>query len=311
MNKTTSIPGAFLLACLLCLASCQREPQLPPDAEAPQATFTASLEGSLVQSKMTLADGDGFRATTWSADDRIVISGNEFSVTGAVRAGFADFTGTAPAQADTYYGYYPVSLYGGGTPQLAASLTHTEGRIDHLPMLAYSSSQNMHFTNLCALLAVQLVGDETVGSIRVRSTTKYLAGPLNIAWNVATSGIPQIESIITDHATLPASQTVTLNLGSGVQLGYTPKEFLIPIPPQAYPARDLVIEALDTAGNVLVSFLSVKALTPARGKYYVVTNKDKLYFESFEDIVWEITTNSLEDISWDSDINTLEGIDWN
>ena len=211
---------------------------------------------------------------TWSADDSIRIGGKLYNVSSRSdenkTATFTAAGETAQPEGGVYKAFYPASICNGGTPALPRTQVWRDGRIDHLPMYAESSTSNLQFQNLCTVYSVQLKGPstQTVGSIVVTTTAEgqYLSGPFTVAWN---EGDP----VMTMTGGEGSSRSVTLDLGAGgVALSpVSEKEFLIALPPQTYEKGRLTLRILDRDGKDIVEpYSSVRDFTPLRSHCYVI-----------------------------------------
>lgn len=219
----------ILMAALLVLAfSCKKEKN--EDKPVGQG-FNAYLETQSGDSKTYLGP-DGHKVC-WETTDAILVSNGsasaEFSLTtidpnngcahfdASVQEGF--YTGN-------YTAYYPKDLLRNGLVYLDHEQTYVElnGASSFAkganPMVAYSSTNELHFSNICGMLALPLKGTCTVKSIQLSAK-----GTQNL-W-----GTGQLNG--TDLGTLSNGGTsITLDCGTGITLdANTPKTFYFVLPP--------------------------------------------------------------------------------
>ena len=219
----------ILMAALLVLAfSCKKEKN---ENKPVGQGFNAYLETQSGDSK-TYLGSDGHKVC-WETTDAILVSNGsasaEFSLTtidpnngcahfdASVQEGF--YTGN-------YTAYYPKDLLRNGLVYLDHEQTYVElnGASSFAkganPMVAYSSTNELHFSNICGMLALPLKGTCTVKSIQLSAK-----GTQNL-W-----GTGQLNG--TDLGTLSNGGTsITLDCGTGITLdANTPKTFYFVLPP--------------------------------------------------------------------------------
>ncbi len=174
----------------------------------------------------------------WSDDDAIAVFADGATTlvkytsdntgTGTTKA---TFTGDAGTYAYAYYPYKGANSVDGSNkisvviPRVQTYAANTFGQFD-MPMLATIAADKLNFTNLMAVLKLQLTGTGTVSRIIVMSKTQKLSGKAV----VATDG-----SITFDATDGMSYNWVELDCGAGVALSSgeaTP--FLIAVPAGDY-----------------------------------------------------------------------------
>ena len=214
-----------------------------------------------------LGDWDsGYRPVYWSDNDAISISGATYTVNSGAGTTTATFTGSGASQTGgKYKAYYPASIYNGGNPTLPAVQRYVDGRIDNLPMYAESSSTNLNFKNLCAVLNFLLKGTDKVTRVVVTSATMKLNGSFDPVadgggYKASMSGTPTT-----------AEKKVELDCTGGVSGGNmpldatTPIEFCIAVPAADYPQNDLTVEVYGYKGTGTTEELLMPAFTNSAG----------------------------------------------
>lgn len=326
----------ILLAASLA-AGCTRTLEEPAPSEASPAVFTGILEQAQATRTTLGALQDGILPVMWSMDDEVKIGTVLHRVASVsddgLTATFAPVDGSQQLKKEVsyytttseskylacssggnlYLACYPPTLFDDWfTTRFQAVQYYKEGRIDNLPMYALSTSdETFVFRNLCAVLAVSLVGsaDTKVDKIEVESTSKKLSGI-----SMANRDNPKTQGGFVHSATNPAfyiytgsgySNKLTLNCttntgGLGVALDpATPRTFYIGIPPGVeYAAGSLSVKAYKTGETTpFQTFTSKVALTPKRNHIYQV--KDKSLFTEGEEILWEQESFG-ENVLWDN-----------
>ena len=208
------------LAAIATISSCTKD-GLFPDKDgreeivtgtAPQV-FNAIMEGF----PATRAALDGM-TPSWEVGDVISIDGHSYT---AKTAGTGStFEGTGAGEA-IHHAYFPAGLYNGGSPALPAVQTYVAGKFD-MPMYAESSTTDLQFKNLCAVLAIKVTSDDitTLKAIKVASDKK-MNGTFTVSDNKAVVGTDGTNVLV-----LESSTALTLNAD-----GTT---FYIAIPAQNY-----------------------------------------------------------------------------
>ena len=189
-----SIVGVALLSALV-LSSCQKDHDT--------VSLKATINTYLPTGKDAKTYIDNNRYVNWSSDaqntDKVNINGTDYtvSVTGTGNDRVATIAGVTVPSGD-YFAYYPAGRVltnnASGWPQVLlpqvqnyrtdASGTH---QIVEAPMAAWctQSTHALNFTNLCALLKIELpssfdISQNEVAYIRVSSTNKPLWGKATI-----------------------------------------------------------------------------------------------------------------------------------
>lgn len=225
--------------------------------------FTATIESDATKTLLAGLPG-GPRAVHWSADDSIRINGIRYNVLSliAVDSTSATFSphvagGQAAPVGGKYKAYYPASLYNGDTPTLPEVQTYrgldtlsTGGifpKISNLPMYAESTTTQLTFKNLCAVLNFRLTGEDKVTRIEITSKEKALWGPFSVSSDKA-----RIDATATDAKY--RKLRLNCNVGGGVQLNSTtPTDFFVAVPADDYTSEDLTITVFSGTTKVLAT----------------------------------------------------------
>lgn len=242
MKKT-----AIILAAILSLAACNKIEDNVPIAD--HNTLYAQIE----QETATKTYMDVNNNIRWSEGDQIVGFMNSSlglkyqilpSSVGKTYASFENISDSngninAGTEWDHNVVYYPYSDVVeaqklGSNYSLSVSLpaeqTYAEDSFGNgsMAMVAVSEDNNITFKNILGGMKLQLKGTQTVMSIKIEGkNNEKLSGAA-----VVTAYTNNLAPAITITATDEASESVTLNCGSGVQLNESSAtEFIIALPP--------------------------------------------------------------------------------
>ena len=244
-------------------------------ASIPQPTDDEATKTSL----------DGELNVVWLDDDAIAVfedSGTTLVKYTSDNSGTGTNKTTFTGDVGTYdYAYYPYK--GANTvdgsnnisvviPRVQTYTANTFGQFD-MPMLAEIQAGKASFTNLMAVLKLQLTGSGTVSRIIVMSDTQKLSGKAI----VATDG-----SITFDATDGMSYNWVELDCGAGVALSGSPTPFLIAVPAGDYA---FTVRVVSTESKVAPdkSVSSSKTFTASKIKrmesYAVAFGGDVKYVE--------------------------------
>ena len=264
------------LAAIAALSSCAKESLVSNDENGKEAqVFTATMEDGIT-TKVTFDATN--KCALWEVGDAISIDGHTYS---AEQAGASStFTGSGATES-THHAYFPASIYNGGTPALPAELTYAEGKFN-MPMYAESSSLDLSFKNLCAVLAItvnksNLVSTTTTSlkSIKVSSDKR-----MNGAFSATSAGVLSFTS---QAALIDTDKSVTLTMTDAVDIS-TDKTFYIAIPAQEYSYLKIYLSADGTTyKEAMITQKAAGLGTIARSTMFNITYKTnavKLYAES-------------------------------
>ena len=219
--------AAAAVSTILIMVSCTRQGGVLPGA-GEGLTFTASIDENLT--KTTL---NGLNVE-WESGDCINVNGGVFSATPgnpATKATFKYVKGTVSEP--PYKAFYPEELVDShsGKIILPSTLTYREGRLNS-PMYAESDNESLSFKNICGVLCFSLTGSGSVKSITIVAN-EPVSGPI-----IVFDSDGGFEPMGGDKQ----FQTITMDCGSGVELGSSAKNFYIPLPPLEYtPGMELTI----------------------------------------------------------------------
>ena len=254
------------LAAIAALSSCSKESPVSNEENGKEArVFTATMEDGIT-TKVTF-DGTN-KCALWEVNDEISIDGHTYKATSAGAS--STFTGSGATET-THHAYFPASIYNGGTPALPAEQTYAEGKFN-MPMYAESSSLDLSFKNLCAVLAItvnksNLVSTTTTSlkSIKVSSDKR-----MNGAFSATSAGVLSFTSQA-DPA--DAEKSVTLKIDGGVDIS-TDKTFYIAIPAQEYSYLKIYLSADgSTYKEAMITQKAAGLGTIARSTMFNITYK--------------------------------------
>lgn len=214
------------MAAIAALNSCSRDNEFEQIQAGSQGlVFTATMENS----EATRATLDNKRAA-WEAGDQISINGKKYSAqeAGTTTTFKADAEG---ATGETYNAYFPADLYDGTTATLPAIQNYEEGEFN-MPMYASSTTTELEFKNLCAVLAIKVTSADiaTLKSIKVASDQK-MNGKFTVSDNKAVIADKNGTNVVV----LASFRTLTLT-----EEGTT---FYIAIPAQEYKYLNIFLSA--------------------------------------------------------------------
>ena len=216
------------VAAIAALSSCSSDEEFEQNQTDKQAlVFTATMENS-EGSRATFDNTD--KCAAWETGDQISINGKKYSAQGAgttttFEADNEEATGT------TYNAYFPADLYDGTTATLPTTQTYKEGKFN-MPMYASSTTNELEFKNLCAVLAITITRDDikTLKSIKVASD-KVMNGSFSVDDNRAVMGTDGSNAVV-----LKSYDAITLGEGES-------KVFYIAIPAQEYQYLNIFLSA--------------------------------------------------------------------
>lgn len=223
-----------LMVSMVALFACNKGIEFTPDSTAKESagkmTFTATVEG-VPESKATF--DETYKCAVWEEGDRISINGKEYSAqeagtTTCFKADGDDATG------DTYSAFFPASLDKGSTKFLPYIQKYDAGKFD-MPMYAVSTTTELEFKNLCAVLAIKVTSADiaTLKSIKLTSDRK-MNGTFTVSGDKAVMGGDGTNAVV-----LESPEALTLD-----EAGTT---FYIAIPAQEYKYLNIFLSSDGTA----------------------------------------------------------------
>ena len=215
------------VAAIAALSSCSSDEEFEQNQTDKQAlVFTATMENS-EGSRATFDNTD--KCAAWEAGDQISINGKKYSAqeAGTATTFKADNEG---ATGETYNAYFPADLYDGTTATLPAIQNYEAGEFN-MPMYASSTTTELEFKNLCAVLAVKVTSADiaTLKSIKVASD-KVMNGSFTVTDNKAVMGTDGSNAVV-----LESSEALTLTEDGTI--------FYIAIPAQEYQYLNIFLSA--------------------------------------------------------------------
>ena len=219
------------VAAIAALSSCtsDNELELNQNTGKEALTFTATMEDS--EATRVTFDNDESCAV-WEVNDQISINGVSYSAqTAGTTSTFTATTTGEEAEGPTYNAYFPADLYDGTTATLPAIQTYTAGKFN-MPMYAESSTTELAFKNLCAVLAIKVTSADiaTLKSIKVASDKK-MNGKFTVTDNAA---------VINDEE---GTNVVVLESSEAITLTSEGTTFYIAIPAQTYQYLNIFLSA--------------------------------------------------------------------
>ena len=217
------------VAAIAALSSCTSDNDFEQNQTGKQAlVFTATMEGSEA-TRATFDNTD--KCAAWEAGDQISINGKKYSAqdAGTTTTFKADAEG---ATGETFNAYFPADLYDGTTATLPTTQTYKDGKFN-MPMYASSTTTELEFKNLCAVLAIKISpeGDgKTVKSIKVASDKK-MNGTFTVIDNKAVLGDDGTNAVV-----LKSYEAVRIKADES-------KVFYIAIPAQEYQYLNIFLSA--------------------------------------------------------------------
>ena len=218
------------VAAIAALSSCSSDNDFEQSQTGKQAlVFTATMENS--EATRATFDSEN-KCAAWEVGDQISINGKKYSAqeVGTTTTFEADNEG---ATGETYNAYFPADLYDGTTATLPTTQTYKEGKFN-MPMYASSTTTELEFKNLCAVLAIKVSNttgySEYVKSIKVASDKK-MNGTFTVIDNKAVMGTDGTNAVV-----LKSYDAVTIRDKESVV-------FYIAIPAQEYQYLNIFLSA--------------------------------------------------------------------
>ena len=234
---------AYLIVTLFLLVpACQRISEQDNKEEAPVHVLTAVLEGKQdTKTVLSGPDDSGIYYPYWSVGDAIALyvdginQPDTYSLVAGSGTGKGSFSGTL-------FGSHLVALYPEAdktkeglqdnvlTLELPATQKYVPGSfgMNSFPMLAVSNSSDLSFKNLCSVLKISMIGQESVKSIKFISADSWM--PVSGKATVSADFSPEPQLLMADGG----STEVTLECGSVDLDPTTPADFFLVIPPGTY-----------------------------------------------------------------------------
>lgn len=217
------------MAAIAALSSCSRDNEFEQiQADSQGLVFTATMENS----EATRATLDDTKRAAWEAGDQISINGKKYSAQGAGTTTTFKADGEG-ATGETYNAYFPADLYDGTTATLPTTQTYKDGKFN-MPMYASSTTTELEFKNLCAVLAIKVSNTtgyrEYVKSIKVTSD-KVMNGTFTVIDNKAVMGTDGSNAVV-----LKSYDVVTIRDKESIV-------FYIAIPAQEYQYLNIFLSA--------------------------------------------------------------------
>lgn len=223
----------LLAAALLVVTGCKKDNKTENNGE--KMIFTATIDNGGSKTQINGYD------QVWTAGDKVSINGGEFTVT--PKAGdpsWATFEGQTvnPDGEGKYKAIFPRSLCNGYVYELPATQTYDGNNLSGVnPLYAESTTQELVFHNICALMKLTLNG--TTGSEKVTE--------IEVTANEPLSGVFYIDDYKAVLGRNQNSAGLTLDCGEGATLSTDGTTFYIAIPEGAY--TDLTFTVTSDGGT--------------------------------------------------------------
>ena len=212
----------------------------------------------------TVLDGspsDAFRNVLWEYQDEVYVTNGsqsaKFINTSQGTSEIALLEGQL-AEGANYFAAYPFNIVTNSslssiTVDLPSEQRYCADGIESeaFPMVAQCEEGVFNFKNICGILVVQLLGDETVSSVT-------FSGKDSDGNSIPVSGTGTVSMSYSDVPTLvmnnSSNTSVSLSSSTGIKLNSTtPTSFHIVLPPGVYNTFELVITAEDGSQMMLNS----------------------------------------------------------
>lgn len=244
MNKFNNV---ILMSVILVIAGCAD--RLTEEKKINHKTvFTASIESDSNTKTYIGAEESGYYPILWSPGDKIAIFGgtsvNEF----ITESGDGNFTGVLPSGSSApYYALYPYTATASiQDTKLSFPLpgiqTYKAGGFENntFPMVAVSNTHSFNFKNLCGILKLNLIGNDTITKV-LFSSNLVVSGKASVNMNYGDT-----PSII---MAADGSLNIVLDCSGGVKLSDEPTPFYIVLPPGNY--SEVLLKIYTKAGKYM------------------------------------------------------------
>lgn len=243
----------FILATAV-LAGCTKanvDGQKQTESSMADNSVIAAYLDDAANTKLSLVEGVKL---AWAADDMIYFGGKKYVIDSIdpddpTKAFFKPQMSDA-ADAEIYRAFYPSTAYSSSAGKFVLSSTQNYGLNDKVTnvnsMYAETTKKDeLHFHNVCGLLAIDIKGTGTVSNIRV-SADQYLSGYLT---NMAVS-----EDGVLTYGDITISALNYVDLGCGKVATLSPDEarrFYVAVPENDY--TNLKIAITTEEGTMIVA----------------------------------------------------------
>ncbi|MBQ0126829.1 MAG: hypothetical protein KBS80_02415 [Bacteroidales bacterium] len=243
----------FILATAV-LAGCTKanvDGQKQTESSMADNSVIAAYLDDAANTKLSLVEGVKL---AWAADDMIYFGGKRYVIDSIdpddpTKAFFKPQM-SAAADAEIYRAFYPYTAYSSSAGKFVLSSTQNYGLNDKVTnvnsMYAETTKKDeLHFHNVCGLLAIDIKGTGTVSNIKV-SADQYLSGSLT---NMAVS-----EDGVLTYGDITISALNYVNLGCGKVATLSTDEarrFYVAVPENDYTNLKIAITTED--GTMVVA----------------------------------------------------------
>ena len=252
----------LLAASLLVVTGCKKDDKT---TEGEKMTFSAGFDNGGAKTEINGLD------MSWTEGDAVMINGKTFT---ADKGGASTtLSGEKTYQeGGLYKAYFPASMWNNGTLTLPATQTYNGTNLSGVnPMYAQSENTSLTFSNLCAMVKIQLTNsNKTVKEIRVSADQ-----PLSGEFEIAESG-SNYKAVLKSKT---GTACVTLNCGTGVDLS-TSNVFYVALPEGDYTNLKFFVVTTDDKGAAI----EIASATLQANELY-----DAVRTPEFKDIVTPIS----------------------
>ena len=241
MKKALSL----ILFAAAVFSGCQKDliEAQPEENNSEELTTIVAYLDVDTNSKLSLVDGVKL---TWAVGDQIKVGNKTFTVStiDPDNPSKAYFTGTAPTAAEKYRAFYPTQSYSSSAGRFVLLDTQNYGLDNKVTYVNYMYAETtdyneIHFHNVCGLLAIDLKGEGTVSNIQV-SADQYMSGTLN-GMAFSEGGALTYTGWYSSMSSKPATY-VNLGCGKAATLSKdAARRFYIAVPEADYDNLKLVI----------------------------------------------------------------------
>ncbi len=300
-----------LTTVLVAFTGCKKETTVASEPENQLVkvpmTFSASING---ESKLrTELDGETHKITVWSEGDKIKIAteqtirgeANEFTLTDGAGTAYGTFKGECE-EGSVYLAAYPASLL---LNKFIYSLPGVQKYVENgfapntVPLFSYSETKELNFINVTGMLRLGVKLKSGSDNIVVKSmilkdkqTYKKLWG--HYTYNITFDGIEPI------HGDESGDNTMTMNLGNGVELNSSSFTYFYFCLPKETLLEGFTVEMEDANGKVAtIDYTGTdKAMEQNKGKTYEAAG-----------VEFKIPTTGYAEVSSSADI-TGDKVKW-
>jgi len=250
---------AIASVALLFATSCKTPGEGEFIATIVDGTYTSSAPAKDGMSTKTTIDTKK-RYVIWQEGDQIAINNSIYTTSSSSKTViFSPVDAQKPATGQSFHAFYPVSIAGSGaTGVMPATQTYEEGKLNNLPMYAYSTDNELSFYHLFAVVTVTVPSNINVSTIDVETTdAKALYGSFDVVSDGNGGYMAKMTQAVDDD-----HKKVTLICNDILSNKII---FYIAVPAATYD--NLTVTITSTEGNKVVREFSGSALSTSGPDY--------------------------------------------